>query len=121
MNSTKMRFLRRIKNKTRLDRMRNEVCRDELKVESTEVTIQLEQLRWLGHVARMGEERLVRRVYEAQKRRKSEEKRRQRKTWMEEVRKARGQKCEDARKMCKDREKWHGSMDFRKKLTFFIL
>lgn len=32
MNSTEMRFLRRIKNKTRLDRIRNEEYSDELKV-----------------------------------------------------------------------------------------
>ena len=36
--------------------MRIEVYRDELKMESIEVTIQQEKLRLLGHVARMGEE-----------------------------------------------------------------
>ena len=40
MNSTEMRLFRRIKNKTRLERITNEVYRDELKVESTVVTIQ---------------------------------------------------------------------------------
>ena len=40
MDSIKMRFLRRIKNKTRLDRMRNEVYRGEVKVESIKVTTQ---------------------------------------------------------------------------------
>ena len=40
MNDTEMRLLRKIKNKTRLDRMRNEVNRDELKIESIEMTIQ---------------------------------------------------------------------------------
>ena len=38
MNSTKTRFIKKPKNKTGLDRIRNEVYRDELKVESTEVT-----------------------------------------------------------------------------------
>ena len=55
MNSTLMRFPRRIKNKTRLYRIRNEVHGDELKVESMEVTTQRRQLGWLGHVARIGE------------------------------------------------------------------
>ena len=41
MNSTEMRFQRRIKNKTRLDKIRNEVHRDEVKVESIEVTIKM--------------------------------------------------------------------------------
>ena len=63
MNSTETRFLR-IKSKTRLDGIRNEVYRDELKVESIEVTIQRGQLRWLGHVTRMGEERLAKKVHE---------------------------------------------------------
>ena len=42
-----------------MDRIRNEVYRDELKTELIEVTIKQGQLRWLGHVARMGEERFV--------------------------------------------------------------
>ena len=33
MNNTEMRFLKRIKSKTRLDRIRNEVNRNELKGE----------------------------------------------------------------------------------------
>ena len=65
MNSTEMRFLRRIKNKIRLDRIRNEVYRDELKVKSTEVTKQRGRLRWLGHGVRMEEERLARKRSEA--------------------------------------------------------
>ena len=92
-----------------MDRIRNEVYK-ELKVESIEVTIQRRQLRWLGHVIRMGEERLTRKIYEDKKKEKGKRKRgRSRKTWMKEVRKAyeaRGEKWEDARKMCKDREKW---------------
>ena len=36
---------------------------DELKVESIKVTIQWGQLSWLGHVTRMGAERLVRKMY----------------------------------------------------------
>ena len=56
-----MRFLRGIKNKTRFDRIINEASKDELKVESIEVTIQ-----W-GHIAKMEQERLTRKVYEAKK------------------------------------------------------
>ena len=60
MNSTEKRFLRRIKNKIRLDRIRNEVYRNELKVEK----IELGQLR-LVRVTRIGGERLGRKIYEA--------------------------------------------------------
>ena len=44
---------------------RNEAYRDQLQVESIEVTVQRGQLRWLGHHAKMGEERLARKLYEA--------------------------------------------------------
>ena len=100
-----------IPKKIRLDRTRNEVCRDELEVESITVTIQRGKLIWLRHVARMGEGRLARKVCEAKedgKRKKG----RLRKTWKKEVKKAyeaRGAKWEDARKVCKGREKWKQS------------
>ena len=57
-----------------MDRIRNEVNKDEPKVQSIEVTVQRGQLRWLRHVTRIGEERLVRKVYEAKEkgRRKGE-------------------------------------------------
>ena len=65
MNSTETRFLKRKRNKTRLDRIRNEAYGDELKMETTEVMVQRRQVRWIGHVARVGEGRLARKVYEA--------------------------------------------------------
>jgi len=53
---------------------RNEVYRDELKVESIEMTTQREQLRWLENVTRMGKERLARKIYEARVRKKEKKK-----------------------------------------------
>ena len=70
-----------------MDRIKSEVYRDELNVESIEVTKQRGQLTWRGLVTRMGEERLDRKKYKV----KEDEKRKggkPRKTWMEEVRKA---------------------------------
>ena len=85
-----------------MDRIRNEVHRDEIKVE---VIMQRGQLKWLGHVARVGEEKMARKTYEA-KEDEIRKRRRPRKTWMEDVRKVKGEKWEGARKMCKGREKW---------------
>lgn len=116
MNGTEMRFLWRIENKTRLDRIKNEVYREELKVIPIEVTVQQGQLRWFGHVARMGEERLTRNVYEAKEmgRRK---KGIPRKTWNEKVRKAceaTGERWEEARRKLRTDEsgnKYEGETD----------
>ena len=82
-----MKFPRRTRKKTRLDRIRNEVRSDELKVKSVEVTIQQRQLRWPGHVARMAEGRLIRKVYEV-KEGGTGKRGRPSKTWMEEARRA---------------------------------
>ena len=90
-----------------MDRIRSEVYRDELKVESTKVTMQRGQLICLEDVTRMGGERLVRKIYDAQgggKRKwgKIEE------NVDGEVRTtyaARGEKWEDATQMCRDGEK----------------
>ena len=59
----------------------------------------------------MGEERLATIVYEAKEGGKWKSGR-PRQTWMEEARKAcetRGEKWEDVKKMCRDREKWKQS------------
>lgn len=65
INSVEMRFLRKIKGKTRRDRIRNEVFREQLNIQPIEWNIEQNQIRWLGHVNRMGQERLVKKVYEA--------------------------------------------------------
>ena len=80
MNSTEMRFRRRIKSETRLDRIRNEVHREELKVESIKVTIQRGKIKMLQE----WETKDARKVYEAKE--DGKEKGEPRKTWIEEVR-----------------------------------
>ena len=59
-----MKVLRLIKGVTRLDRHRNEDIRRELGVESILDFVERGQLRWFGHVKRMGDERYPKRMLE---------------------------------------------------------
>lgn len=58
-----MRFLRRIKGKTKRDRIRNAEFRQHLKIKPIDEIIVEAQMRWLGHLYHMGENSLMRRVY----------------------------------------------------------
>jgi hypothetical protein len=50
----KMRFLRKVVGKTRRDEVRNETIRRNLGVPPLQIEIEESQLRWAGHVLRMG-------------------------------------------------------------------
>ena len=64
LQAGEMKFLRAIKGKTRRDRIRNEDIRRELNMESMKEKVEKMRLRWFGHVKRMGEDRLPRRMEE---------------------------------------------------------
>ena len=66
IQATEMRVLRRIAEKSRLDRVRNVEIREELKQEGVLERVQKRQVRWREALAEMGPERLVRRVYESE-------------------------------------------------------
>lgn len=55
-------FLRKIENKTRMDRIMNEIFRQELGIKSIQDKIVEGQLKWYGHVCRMPQERIARRI-----------------------------------------------------------
>ena len=59
-----MRFLRGILGKTRRDRIRNETIKNTLQIRPVKETMERNKLKWLGHVKRMGLERLPRRALE---------------------------------------------------------
>ena len=61
-----MRVLRRIAEKRRVDRVRNVEIREELRQEGVLEKVLWSQVRWRDALAEMGQERLVRRVYEAE-------------------------------------------------------
>ena len=64
IQACEMRFLRRIEGKTRRDRIRNKIIRDIVGVQSVQEYVEKSQLRWYGHVNRMDDKRIVKRVYE---------------------------------------------------------
>lgn len=116
ITSIEMRFLRKIEGKTKKDRIRNEVFRKNLDIVPVAITVEQAQLRWLGHIMRMGEDRLVKQVFEARETGKRK-RGRPRRLWKEEVRLAaeeRGVKWEKIKELVEDRKKWR---DVWKKMT----
>ena len=84
IQATEMRFLRRIKGVTLLDKVPNSKIQESLNVESLLLRIERSQLRWLGHVSRIPQERLPQQALLA----KPDGKRpvgRLRKSWMNHV------------------------------------
>lgn len=108
IQATEMKYLRGVKGITRRDKVRNETVRQELKVEPIIRTIERQQLKWLGHMVRMDEERQPKRVWQAraaQKRARG----RPRRTWNETVAESlreRGLTWSDGRKMAANRKEW---------------
>lgn len=65
ITSAEMRYLRKVVGKTRRDRVRNVNIRRELEQEPILSTLNQRQLKWFGHLVRMEEERLPKRIFEA--------------------------------------------------------
>ncbi len=66
IQATKMRVLRRIAGKRRVDRAKNVDIREELRQEGMLEKVRRRQVSWREALAEMGPERFVRRVYEAE-------------------------------------------------------
>jgi hypothetical protein len=65
INVAEMKCFRRIAGKTRRHRNHNERIREDLRHEGTENRLVKRQLKWYGHVVRMGEERKPKQFLEA--------------------------------------------------------
>ena len=61
LTASEMKYLRKVSGKTRRDRVRNVTIRNELELPVVE-QIERKQLKWYGHLVRMGEERKVKEV-----------------------------------------------------------
>jgi hypothetical protein len=59
-----MKFLKAIVGKTKRDRIRNSYIRGELKMEEIQNQIRESRMRWFGHVKRMDEHRIPKRLLE---------------------------------------------------------
>jgi hypothetical protein len=108
IQACEMRFLRKIEGKTRRDRIRNTIIRDTVAAQSIQEYVQRSQLRWYGHVNRMDDKRIVKRVYEARETGKRP-RGRPRKTWKEGLKKVTRKKevtWKKVERTVKDRVKW---------------
>jgi hypothetical protein len=65
MQTSEMKYLRKVVGKTRRDQIRNTKIRNQLKQESVEVLMEKRTLRWYGHAVRMDLERRPKLVLEA--------------------------------------------------------
>lgn len=108
IQAVEMRYLRRVRNVNRMDRMRNESIREQLEVEPVLKTIQRQQLRWFGHLCRMDEKRPVKRIWQAKtvgRRRRG----RPKKTWentIADILSERGTAWKEAINKARDRKEW---------------
>lgn len=65
LQAAEMKYLRRVKDVIRMDKIRSEVIRKELKIESITQFTERKQLSWLGHLHRMDNNMQVKRVWQA--------------------------------------------------------
>ena len=62
VTAAEMKYLRRVAGKTRRDLERNIKIREDLNVKPITTDLEVKQLKWYGHMKRMGKERLPRRI-----------------------------------------------------------
>jgi hypothetical protein len=109
MQTSEMKYLRKVVGKIRRDQIRNTKIRNQLKQESVEVLMEKRILRWYGHAVRMESERKPKLVLEA---RPEGGKGRSKVEWEEYVEGLvgkRGRKLPEMRRLAQDRDecrKW---------------
>jgi hypothetical protein len=113
IQACEMRFFKKIEGKTRRDRIRNKIVLETVGVQPIKEYVERLQLRWYGHVNRMDDKRIVKRVCERRETGKRP-RGRPRKTWKEglqEVTRKKGVTWKEVERTVKDREKWKAVWD----------
>lgn len=108
LEATEMKYLRRVKGSTLMDKVRNTQIREELEIKPVTEFVEKRQLSWWGHLQRMDRDRPVRQVWEARmtgKRNRG----RPKETWDDTVRKTlieKGLSWAEGRTLAKDKKQW---------------
>lgn len=108
IKAVEMKYLRRVKGVTRLNKIRNEsICQD-LEIEPLQDFVERRQLSWWGHLNRMNNERPAKQIWEA-KIQKRKKRGRPEQTWnntITEIINERGRTWREARDMAVDKRAW---------------
>lgn len=108
INAIEMKYLRKIAEVTKFDRIRSEDIRTSLEQEPITKKIENRQLSWFGHILRMDQNRLTKKVISAKpnyKKRRG----RPKKTWIgriNEIGTNRGKTLEEMRRLAVSRQEW---------------
>ena len=107
VTAAEMRYLRRVAGKTRKDMIRNNTIREDLGQEALILKVEKQQLRWFGHVCRMSEERIPKKVKEARTYKRTQG--RPRTTWIDNISRIgsrRNKTINEMEREAIDRKKW---------------
>ena len=108
-----MKYLRRVAGKTRRDRVRNNIIREEVGQTAIQEHIKKKELRWFGHLNRLDENRIPRKVFEARTE-GTRTRGRPRMEWekyITDIAKEKGKSLPEVKKLSKNRKeyrKWTG-------------
>lgn len=108
IQATEMKYLRRVRGVTKMDKMRNVDIRKDLEIQPILDYIEERQLQWWGHLQRMNEERPVKKVWKA-KIVKNKKRGRPRKSWdnvITGILTKRGKNWNEAKDLTQNREEW---------------
>lgn len=108
IQAIEMKYLRRVREVTKRDKLRNTKIRDDLQIQSTLNFIENRQLSWWGHLQRMSNTRPVKQVWQS-KAQKGKQRGRPRQTWdgaVGEILKKRGKTYEEARLLSGNKKEW---------------
>ena len=108
IQATEMKFLRRIKKVTKLDKISNTIIREELKVRPILEYIERRQLSWWGHLQRMKNTVQVKKVWEA-KIQKTKKRGRPKTTWegsIGQILNKRKKSWSEAKLLAKNKKQW---------------
>jgi hypothetical protein len=108
MQTSEMKYLRKVVGKTRRDQIRNTKIRNQLKQKSVEVFMENRTLRWYGHAVSMESERKPKLVLEARPEggRGKDRPRVEREEYVEGLARTRGKRLPEVRRLAQDRDEY---------------